>query len=670
MSSRPRRSAAQRATVAITDMADRDMSSRTRRSADAKGVAGTSRVASSPPGDSQHMHLTVKVPSSKLRQATTSSRAAPPARRAVSGKAEVTRQSQRPTRGATKRYVELDSEDEDEDEDDVDVADDDDEEEDDDEEDEDDEDEVEESPDEIKAGEDDEEPVEGVELGEEDAEGELVDDDEMDVDAEGEDDDVVGGDADAEGDTDMDGVAAPPPPVIKVSRPVRSTGGPGGKARSANAAKGARKASAVSPADEDEEDLSDADSEVDDEANNTAQLGGQDGGDEDAEGELEEEDIDMDAEGEDIEGAEDDDDDELGSGGDTGDGSRGETPDLTKMTRRQRARFEDKPQEYMKLSDGRSPGPSRAALRPLANAGHRGPGEEAVHRRGAGHAAAGNGPPPAQPQREAKRGGQGKAADREQVRACALGVLTRYPGNRRRRSTSSSRDRRQRTASAPARTTRSTTMASGPTRSLCAGSTPRTAAASPSRPRWSRARSAGSSRGGRAAVSAAGWSRRFRDGGCGQLAQCSTEHSLRVLTEHSLSTHYGYSLLLTTTHYGYSLLLTEYSLRVLTESSLRVLTTEYGYGVRVRSTGTEYSVHTTSCIIIQPHLAGRRRAGGNPPYRKDGGAVLRMKAITPHMYSVVLRVVCTSFSAPRRSPSQRPSLCWRHRARRTAFLPW
>ncbi|UQC74076.1 uncharacterized protein CLUP02_00723 [Colletotrichum lupini] len=32
-------------------------------------------------------------------------------------------------------------------------------------------------------------------------------------------------------------------------------------------------------------------------------------------------------------------------------GSREGTPDLTKMTRRQRARFEDEPQQYMKLSD-------------------------------------------------------------------------------------------------------------------------------------------------------------------------------------------------------------------------------------------------------------------------------------------------------------------------------
>src|SRR4051794_37650680 len=80
MSSRPRRSAAQRATVAITDMADRDndriMSSRARRSGGATSLSRggpspsspTSSAAESATGNSGH--LTVKVPSNKLRQAT------------------------------------------------------------------------------------------------------------------------------------------------------------------------------------------------------------------------------------------------------------------------------------------------------------------------------------------------------------------------------------------------------------------------------------------------------------------------------------------------------------------------------------------------------------------------------------------------------------------------
>ncbi|KUI62190.1 Ino eighty subunit 2 [Cytospora mali] len=67
MSSRPRRSAAQRASVAITDMADRDnmSSSRSRRSGD-----GQASVSRGPQGGKDHTYLTVKMPSSKLRQAT------------------------------------------------------------------------------------------------------------------------------------------------------------------------------------------------------------------------------------------------------------------------------------------------------------------------------------------------------------------------------------------------------------------------------------------------------------------------------------------------------------------------------------------------------------------------------------------------------------------------
>jgi hypothetical protein len=88
--------------------------------------------------------------------------------------------------------------------------------------------------------------------------------------------------------------------------------------------------------------------------------------DEDAEGEEIEvagDDDDMEEEEEEEEVEEEDEDDEMAlapgaNGGDSDldseEGSRAETPDLAKMTKRQRARFEDIPQEFMKLPDGKS----------------------------------------------------------------------------------------------------------------------------------------------------------------------------------------------------------------------------------------------------------------------------------------------------------------------------
>ena len=316
MASRPRRSAAQKATEAITDMADRDaaMSSRSRRSVEGRGSAAH---------DSSAMHLTVKVPASKLRQATTGGRGPGSALASAGG-------SRRPTRGAKKRYIESDSdEDEDEEQDVIKVG----------EDDEEDEAEDEETP------EQDEEDDEMEDLGDEDAEGDEVDDDDdddMEVDADGEDDE------DADGDVDMDVTPAPPPPTIKISKPGRNQPLPASaKARTSPATS---KKPAPVLADDDDEELSELDSDVEDEINDTVRVGGQEVGDEDAEGELEEEDVDVDAEGEEIEVA-DEDGVELDS---DEDGSRAGTPDLSKMTRRQRARFEEEPQEYMKLSDGKS----------------------------------------------------------------------------------------------------------------------------------------------------------------------------------------------------------------------------------------------------------------------------------------------------------------------------
>ncbi|TPX07147.1 uncharacterized protein E0L32_010948 [Thyridium curvatum] len=320
MASRPRRSAAQRATEAITDMADRDnalmSSSRSRRSA-----------ADSPSADSPHMHLTVKVPASKLRQAT--GRQAAASKRDQYG-------GRRSARATKKRYVES-SEDEDE------------------EDEEEEEEEEEEEQDEIRVGDDDgEEDEEDEEMddaeGEEDADGEV---DDMEVDAEGEDDDAA---ADADGDVDMD---VTPAPAIKITKPSRSAASKSKDTPTKGTSRAAPRNIVVADDDDDDDELSELESDVEEEINDTVRVGGE----EDAEGEedeeeeeeeeeeVEEEDDDVDAEGEDVEVEEEDAEGEVEEIDSDDDGSRAETPDLAKMTKRQRARFEDEPQQYMKLSD-------------------------------------------------------------------------------------------------------------------------------------------------------------------------------------------------------------------------------------------------------------------------------------------------------------------------------
>ncbi|KAI0154456.1 hypothetical protein GGR57DRAFT_115508 [Xylariaceae sp. FL1272] len=319
MASRPRRAAAQRANKTITDMVDSDnhtssrtgriMSSRaSRRSEGKSAVASVSHGPhSSPSGSNQHVHLTVKLPASKLRQATTSRPAQSgrqTARDSFSG-GEIIEGKR--NRSQKKSYVVETSDDEDEDED---------------------------APGEME--EDDEEDAEGeeddmIDDDEEDAEGEIVVEDTMDLDVDDDDE----GEEDAEGeDDDMELDSIPPAaPVIKVSKPpVKSstTAKPRAPAKPAPA-----KAVAVQLGDsDDDEELSELESDADD-IQDTVKVGG--GGDEDAEGE--------DEELEDAEVAEEDDD--LGS---DEEGSQGEAPDLTKMTKRQRARFEEGG-ELMKLSD-------------------------------------------------------------------------------------------------------------------------------------------------------------------------------------------------------------------------------------------------------------------------------------------------------------------------------
>ncbi|KAI8958413.1 PAPA-1-like conserved region-domain-containing protein [Daldinia sp. FL1419] len=330
MTSRPRRAAAQRANTAITDMVDSDnhinsrtgrtMSSRNSRRSEGKSAAASDlRGPPSKPSDSnQHIHFTVKLPASKLRQAT-SSHAGQSSRQQPStpGTGDGRR-----NRFQKKSYVvDTSDEDEDEAEDEVQVEEDDD----DDDSDDDDDDDDDSGDDEDAEGEDDD-------MADEDAEGEIVVDDTMDIDAEGDEDDDLG-EEDAEGeDDDMDVDPMPPPaPVIKVSRPQAKSTPP---SKPKTPTKPNAKAAAFQARDsDDDEELSELESDTD-EIHDTVKVGG--GGEEDAEGEDEE------IEATNI--AEDEEDDADSDGG-------AETPDLTRMTKRQRARFEENGDSLLKLSD-------------------------------------------------------------------------------------------------------------------------------------------------------------------------------------------------------------------------------------------------------------------------------------------------------------------------------
>nr|6FHS_H Chain H, les2 [Thermochaetoides thermophila DSM 1495] len=368
MSTRPRRHAAQRASQAITDLADRDresdhshgpissrmssFNSSSRSRLPGKGIASVSRSEAGGASDPEHIHLTVKLPSSKLRQATSSSgikkagSVGSSSSSSGGGKAAVKR-----ARGGKRSRV-LESSEEEEEENEVEVLGDEDEEE------EEEEDEIE-----VREGEgydEDEEDVEDEDeemqdLGEEDADGE---DDEMDVDAEGEED--------ADGDVNMDagvvGARATTvravPPAIKVTKPPKESPSNGKAATASKANDNAVPVKRPAP-DSDDESLSSLESEPEEEVN---VAGGEDaeGEDDDAEGEVdaegeeeeEEEEIevaDEDAEGEDVEQDEDedeeeeDDDDEMIS--------RAQTPDMSRLTARQRARLGEASGEYLKLSD-------------------------------------------------------------------------------------------------------------------------------------------------------------------------------------------------------------------------------------------------------------------------------------------------------------------------------
>lgn len=315
----------------ISSRTGRIMSSRASRRSEGKSAAASiSRGPPSSPSDSNHhVHFTVKLPASKLRQAT-SSHAAQSARQAAresfSGGEII--QGKR-NRSQKKSYVVDSSDDDDEDDDDEDAE-----------------------------GEDEE-----MMDDEEDAEGEIVVEDTMDIDAEGDDDDE--GEEDAEGeDDDMDMSVIPPPaPVIKVSKP--STKKTGTSKSRATAKPSASKATASHAKDsDDDEELSELESDAD-EIQDTVKVGG--GDDEDAEGEDDE-----------IEEAEPIEEGDLGS---DNDGSQAETPDLTKMTKRQRARFEENGDALMKLSDGKLHKQEGLVRVFLLITAYRGTSQETLHRR-------------------------------------------------------------------------------------------------------------------------------------------------------------------------------------------------------------------------------------------------------------------------------------------------
>lgn len=176
-----------------------------------------------------------------------------------------------------------------------------------------------------------------------------ADADEMDVDAEGEDEE------DADGEDDVDMTPAQPPPAIKISKSAKTS--PSAKRTKQVTPKKAAQSFVGNADDSDDDELSDLSS--DDEVMGIE--------DEDAEGE--EEDEELDADGEEVE----EDQDAEGEvetepvagavptpGDIDSDDSRGETPDLSRMTQRQRARFEGLDEShYQALSNGTHPPPTR-----------------------------------------------------------------------------------------------------------------------------------------------------------------------------------------------------------------------------------------------------------------------------------------------------------------------
>ncbi|OBT76147.1 hypothetical protein VF21_04826 [Pseudogymnoascus sp. 05NY08] len=288
MTGRSRRSAALKAREAIAADSTSDIMSRARRDPDTNSSSHSHPRATlsrnDPPSSPSNpsLRLTVKMPVSKLRAATggaSSSRASGGGGRSSSGSgrgfAGETRESTR-ARGVKKSYVVESESEEEEDEEMEDLGD--------------------------------------EEEEEEDAEGEEEDDMDLDEDAEGEED------ADGDDDTEMAGL---PPPTLKISKPMKEK--PSITVKTAGK-KDVRVVATAEPSDD--EELSELESEVE-EDEETMQVGN----DEDAE--VEDEEIEVEEE------EEEEEEDELDSDEEAGGGSRGSTPDLSKLTKRQRARLDE-----------------------------------------------------------------------------------------------------------------------------------------------------------------------------------------------------------------------------------------------------------------------------------------------------------------------------------------
>lgn len=248
--------------------------------------------------------------------------------------------------------------------------------------------------------EDEEEEAEDEDV-EEDEEDDGADEDEAgsDEDAEGEDDDADADgtseeiEVDTGGDTPMED-AAPPPPIIRMRGPaskprvtVTVTPATDGKVKSVEAKETQPNNS------DDDEDLSELESAAEG-----------DEGEEDAEGEeIGDEAQDMDQ-----------DDEDADSDADTpAAGSRASTPDVSKMTKRQRSRLDQvMGSDFLQLPMGTSPGDSTILPPPpplsltSPTPPRRTPDQKTPHRGRTRDAPRRNGAPAQKPLREAQRGGK------------------------------------------------------------------------------------------------------------------------------------------------------------------------------------------------------------------------------------------------------------------------
>ena len=290
----------------------------------------------SPEDAKKSIHLTVKMPSSKLREATSGKQknVSVNLRDSFAGGEIVSG----PRGSRAKRSIVVESESEDDEEDDEDVPDD-------------------------------------QEMDEEEEEENEAEDDEDEEEAEG---DSADADADADGDVEMEDVTPlPPPPIIKMTGPAQK---PSVVVTPAKEDKAKSVESKEMEMEDDDEELSELDSEAEAED-----------GEEDAEGEVDE--MNQDEEGRSL-----------------GTGSRASTPDISKMTKRQRSRLDQVMAEgdFLQLPMGAS-FPSCFPSRRLRSATNhpihrlRTPNQKAPHSGGTRHAPRRNGPPPQESQREAER---------------------------------------------------------------------------------------------------------------------------------------------------------------------------------------------------------------------------------------------------------------------------